>query len=155
MDNEWSVLLLSLLTILTPWIAPHSSKRDLPESGGSRTCSKSYRDAHGNSHIISTKKSFLPPRCWWLRKHLCSSAFREKTICTTPLDKFYNMTLLPPIATRLSAFLNVDRAGRNSRAAQGLAAHSSVTSSQAGKQMPDSQCTSGTSGVQKLHFRQT
>lgn len=152
MDNEWSVLLLSLLTILTPWIAPHSSKRDLPESGGSRTCWKAYRDPHGNSHIISTKKSLLPPRCWWFRHHLCSSAFREKTICTTPLDKFYNMTLLPHITTGLSASLHV---GRNSRAAQGLAAHSSVTSSQAGKQMPDSQRTSGTSGVQKLHFRQT
>ena len=157
MYNQWSVLLLFLLTILTPWTASHSSKRDLPMSRGGRTCSKAMpSDAHGHSHITSTKKSLLPPRCLWFTNQIGSSAVRGKRRPSAlPLEKVQHMTLLPFIATHLSTFLSADRAGRSSRAAQGLAAQSPLTLFWAGKQMPHSECTSGTSGVQKLQSRQT
>lgn len=77
--NQWSVLLLSLLTVLTPWTASHSSKRDFPVSRGGRTCSKAMPgDAYQHSHITSTKKSLLPPRCLWFRNQISSSAVRRR-----------------------------------------------------------------------------
>jgi len=140
LHRTWSVLLLSLLTTLTPRTA---SQRDLPASSGGRTSSKAMLT---DTSPALRSLSFHPGLYSSETKLGPLLLGEEKTICTTPWHDLAQDVTAPRLPTSLSA----DRAGSTSRAA-----HPPLASSPAGKKMPCSQCTSGTSGGQKLQSRQT
>lgn len=79
--NQWSVLLLSLLTVLTPWhLTPHIQARgtflwvEVAEPAQRQCLAMLINTAT----LTSTKKSLLPPRCLWFRNQISSSAVRRK-----------------------------------------------------------------------------